>query len=152
MTVDVSDVIAIGALIISAISLWQNYKYSKKQEDVISLEKKLNALLIQKEEEEKENKLQADIKGRYYKIGKNYRLKIWNDGHGLAKNVEIIEHDNSPLLDSEIKAKFPLDLESKQNVDLIASVGIDTTSKHELKLSWLDGKGQEIQKILTLTR
>lgn len=152
MIVDASDIIAIGALIISAISLWQNYKYSKKQEDVISLEKKLNALLIQKEEEEKNYKLQADIKGRYYKVGKNYRLKIWNDGAGLAKNVEIIEHDNSPLLDSDIKAKFPLDLESKQNVDLMASVSFNIPSKHELKLSWLDGNGQVIQKTLTLTR
>ncbi|WP_051586627.1 hypothetical protein [Acinetobacter sp. Ver3] len=149
---DASDYIAIGALIISAISLFQNYKYSKKQDDVILLEKKLNAMLIQKEEDERNNKIQADIKARYYQIGKNYRLKIWNDGSGLARDVQIIAHDNSPLLDSEIEAKFPLDLESKQNVDLMASVGFDTPSKHELKLCWLDGKGQEIQKILTLTR
>ncbi|EZQ01373.1 hypothetical protein CL42_13990 [Acinetobacter sp. Ver3] len=152
MTMDASDYIAIGALIISAISLFQNYKYSKKQDDVILLEKKLNAMLIQKEEDERNNKIQADIKARYYQIGKNYRLKIWNDGSGLARDVQIIAHDNSPLLDSEIEAKFPLDLESKQNVDLMASVGFDTPSKHELKLCWLDGKGQEIQKILTLTR
>lgn len=149
---DASDYIAIGALIISAISLFQNYKYSKKQDDVLLLEKKLNAMLIQKEEDERNNKIQADIKARYYQIGKNYRLKIWNDGSGLAKDVQIIAHENSPLLDSEIEAKFPLDLESKQNVDLMASVSFDTPSKHELKLCWLDGKGQEIQKILTLTR
>jgi hypothetical protein len=150
---DTSDIIAFGAFIISAISLWQNYKYSKKQDDVLLLEEKLNAMLIQKEEDERNSKTQADIKARYYQIGKNYRLKIWNDGSGLAKDVQIIAHDNSPLLDNEIEAKFPLDLESKQNVDLMASsVGFDTPSKHELKLCWLDGKGQVIQKTLTLTR
>ncbi|MCJ0926985.1 hypothetical protein MTX11_03035 [Acinetobacter lwoffii] len=149
---DISDVIAFGAFVISSISLWLNYKYSKKQDDVLLLEKKLNAMLIQKEEDERNNKIQADIKARYYQIGKNHRLKIWNDGSGLAKDVQIIAHAHSSLLDSEIEAKFPLDLESKQNVDLMAAVGFGAPSKHELKLCWLDGKGQVIHKTLTLTR
>lgn len=108
--------------------------------------------MIQKEEEELKNKLQADIKARYYQIGKNNRrLKVWNDGNGIAKNVHIVTYENSPLIPSDIEAKFPLDLESKQNVELLASVSLDTVSKHQLKIRWEDENGKKIEKNLTLT-
>jgi len=116
MTIESGDLIAFLALLTSIYAIYQNHKTNQRQAGLLELEKELNQFLIRKEQDEVESKSRADIKGRYYKIGKSERrLKLWNDGLGKAQNITLSFKDDeeTPLIQSDIESKFPLTLESK---------------------------------------
>lgn len=154
MTIGAGDIIAFLALVTSLYAIYQNHKTNQRQAGLLDMEIKLNELMIQKEQEEVLSKLKADIKGRYYKVGTNqHRLKLWNDGLGAAKNVSIDfnAQDGIPLLWDDIESKFPIHLESKQSVELLASVSMGTPRKHSILVKWHDETGIEKSKELVLT-
>lgn len=154
MKIAPSDVIAFLALLTSIYALYQNHKTNQRQASLLELEKELNHFLIKKEQDEVESKSRADIKGRYFKMGGGqHRLKLWNDGFGNAKNITLSFKDDeeTPLIQSDIERKFPLDLESKQSVELLASVYIGMASKHSLIVKWEDESNSEQVKELVLT-
>ncbi|MBF4521661.1 hypothetical protein IS511_11025 [Acinetobacter towneri] len=155
MTIDTGDIIAFLALVVSIYALYQNHKTNQRQIGLLEMEKELNQFLIKKEKDEIDSRLRADIKGRYFKLtGSNYRLKLWNDGFGNAKNITLSfkDHEDVPLIQSDIEEKFPLDLESKQSVELLASVHYGIPRKHSLIVKWDDEScdGQTKELILTI--
>ncbi|QVR68984.1 hypothetical protein [Acinetobacter sp. BHS4] len=154
MAVELADVIAFLALLVSIYALYQNHKTNQRQARLVEMEIKLNQFLIQKEEDDFFSKQTADIKARYFKIGSNnYRLRIWNDGLGEARNVSLSFANTYliPLLQDEVDSKFPLNLDSKQSVTLLASVSYDTPTKHSIQVSWDDDVKNGNSKELTLT-
>ena len=154
MVVELADVIAFLALLVSIYALYQNHKTNQRQARLVEMEIKLNQFLIQKEEDDFFSKQTADIKARYFKIGSNnYRLRIWNDGLGEARNVSLSFANTYliPLLQDEVDSKFPLNLDSKQSVTLLASVSYDTPTKHSIQVSWDDDVKNGNSKELTLT-
>ncbi|MFP5083488.1 hypothetical protein [Acinetobacter pittii] len=154
MVVELADVIAFLALLVSIYALYQNHKTNQRQARLVEMEIKLNQFLIQKEEDDFFSKQTADIKARYFKIGSNnYRLRIWNDGLGEARNVSLSFANNYlvPLLQDDVDSKFPLNLDSKQSVTLLASVSFDTPSKHSIHVNWDDDVKNRNSKELTLT-
>lgn len=154
MTIESGDLIAFLALLTSIYAIYQNHKTNQRQAGLLELEKELNQFLIKKEQDEVESKSRADIKGRYYKIGKSERrLKLWNDGLGKAQNITLSFKDDeeTPLIQSDIESKFPLTLESKQSVELLASTYLGMANKHCLIVRWLDESDVEQVKELVLT-
>ncbi|WP_042075085.1 hypothetical protein [Acinetobacter nosocomialis] len=154
MVVGLADVIAFLALLVSIYALYQNHKTNQRQARLMEMEIKLNQFLIQKEEDDFISKQTADIKARYFKIGSNnYRLRIWNDGLGEARNVSLSFANTYlvPLLQDDVDSKFPLNLDSKQSVTLLASVSFDTPTKHSIQVSWNDDVKNGNSKELTLT-
>ena len=61
----------------------------------------------------------------------NYRVKVFNKGKAVARNVTIeFPEGNNMVPASEITDKFPMEmLEQHQSVDLIAAVSMDTPRK-----------------------
>ncbi len=154
MTIDTGDIIAFLALIVSIYAIYQNHKTNQRQVGLLEMEKELNQFLIKKEKDEIDSRLKADIKGRYFKLGSNqYRLKLWNDGFGNARNITLSfkDHEDIPLIQSDIESKFPLDLESKQSVELLASVYLEMSRKHSLIVKWDDESSEGQMKDLILT-
>lgn len=154
MTIEFGDIIAFFALVASIYAIYQNHKTNQRQAGLFELEKELNLFLIKKEQDEAESKSRADIKGRYFKIGgSEYRLKLWNDGFGKAKDITLSFKDDEeiPLIQSDIDRKFPLTLESKQSVELLASVYLGMPSKHSLFVKWNDESNTEQLKEIVLT-
>ena len=155
MSIDTGDIIAFLALVVSIYALYQNHKTNQRQIGLLEMEKELNQFLIKKEKDEIDSRLRADIKGRYFKLGSNqYRLKLWNDGFGNARNITLSfkDYEDIPLIQSDIESKFPLDLESKQSVELLASVYLEMSRKHSLIVKWDDesSAGQMKELILTI--
>lgn len=72
---------------------------------------------------------------------------------GTAGNVSINfnAQDNIPLLWDDIQSKFPIHLESKQSVELLASVSMGKPRKHSILVKWNDETGVEKSKELILT-
>lgn len=143
MDISVDTIIALIALIFSGYATWQSSK-------VNALNRKLNELLIQKEEDESKNEKKADLGVNFVKVGKNRRLKVFNKGRSNARNVRIeFPEGNDVLIESDLKSKFPHEcLERHQSVEVIAAVHMQTKPKHTIKLIWDDDYSNDNEKTL----
>ncbi|WP_223488759.1 hypothetical protein [Pseudomonas sp. A-RE-19] len=152
--VDSGDIIAGFALFFSIYATFKTIKFNNRQQKLILTQEKLNQLLLEKETTVIEVEKQAELGASFLKLGSNkYRLKIWNKGKALAQNVSIeFPEGNEVVSEREINEKFPLQfLDVHQAVELIASVGLSTKSKHLVKLEWSDGRIQRVEKLIWIT-
>lgn len=141
-----SAVVAFVALIVSVISIHKTNKFGETTD-------RLNRLLIEREKADGLTLKQADLSANIIKVGKsNYRLKIFNRGKSVAKNVKLIDmdKDNTALIASEIQRKFPVPiLEQHQSVELVATVDLGSGPRIDIKLVWDDDTGKNNEKELT---
>ncbi|OOW97738.1 hypothetical protein Xvtf_00015 [Xanthomonas campestris pv. vitistrifoliae] len=145
------DGIAVAAFLLSAYATWKTYQFNEKQKGLIESQERLNRLLPDKEASEASSTKKADLGATFIKLGSNkYRLKIFNKGKSAARNVSIdFPEGNDCLIDSDIEAKFPLErMDPHQSVELIASVHMQTKSKHVIKLSWSDDHAESNEKLV----
>lgn len=142
----VSAVVALVALIVSVVSIRKTNKFGETND-------RLNRLLIEREQAEVMTAMQADLSANVISVGKtNYRLKIFNRGKGVAKNVRLIDMntDNTVLIASDIQRKFPIPiLEQHQSVELVAAVTLGSGPRIHIKLTWNDETGENREKELT---
>jgi len=114
----------------------------------------LNRRLLARFDQEESEAARGDVSARLYRAGHNkWRLKIWNQGKGTAKNVrfEAIS-DDLPVIQSDVDAKFPMrSMERQQSVELIAAVHMQSPRKNEIKLLWEDESGEARSKTVELT-
>ncbi|MGP5505735.1 hypothetical protein [Psychrobacter celer] len=147
---DIGNIIASLALLLSAYATWQTVSFNKKQKSLVESQEKLNNRLLEKEKEDSIRKKRADLAASFIKLGNSkYRLKIWNKGTSTARNVRIsFPEGNDVVFESELTEKFPMEsLEKHQSVELIASVHIHTKPKHVVHLSWEDDAQQRNEKL-----
>src|SRR5688500_11030012 len=132
LTIDLGDIIAAFAFLLSSYATWVTLKFNQRQKSLIESQEKLNNLLLEKEFNEAITTKKADLVATFIKLGNSYRLKIWNKGKACAHDVRIEFPDgNNFLIPSDIKDKFPLEaLETFQSVELIAPVSMETKRKH----------------------
>lgn len=152
--IDSGDVIAGLALIFSIYATIKTIQFNNRQQKLISTQEKLNQLLLEKESAVIEIEKQAELGASFLKLGNNhYRLKVWNKGKVPAQNVSIdFPEGNDVISTREIDEKFPLQqLDIHQTVELIASVGLSTKSKHLVKLMWSDGRPERVEKLIWVT-
>jgi hypothetical protein len=141
VSVDVGDVIAGLALLLSGYATWQSVVFNKKQKSLLESQEKLNQRLLEKEDADSVAEQKADLGATIIKIGSNnYRLKIWNKGKATARNVLIdFPEGNDCFMESDIIRKFPLErLDTFQSVEIIAAVSTATKGKHMIRLRWAD--------------
>ena len=151
LSISVSDVVAVLALIISAYVAWKTIQFNNKQNLLIESQERLNKLLLEKEKSESISERRADLGASFIKLGGGHcRLKIWNKGKSAARNVLIeFPSGNDCFIDSDVAEKFPLEvLDAHQSVELVAVVHMGAKSKHEIKLIWTDDFSQSNEKIL----
>lgn len=136
------------AILISAFSLIQNHRMTKRQailekKQIELTEKQLR--LVEKEESKKEK---AIIKLAIIKHTKNYKLQIRNDGFAPAYNLnlQIISREGkgSPLIQSDYNSKFPLKkLDPGDIVDLFWATDTSTGSDFDAICKWKNQDGKE---------
>lgn len=148
-----SVVVALAALVVSFISMHKTNKFNEKQNELAATTERLNRLQIDREIAEGVSSKKADISANFVSLGKNNsRLKVFNKGKGIAKNIRLIDLDreNSTLVDSDIARKFPLPImEQHQSVEIIASRHLRSPPRVHIKLIWDDETGLDNEKELT---
>ncbi|MDH1291363.1 hypothetical protein N5C43_08835 [Comamonas terrigena] len=154
ITIEPGDIIAGLALLFSIYATVKTVQFNNRQKSLIESQEKLNKLLLEKETSDSASGRQANIGASFIKLGSSkYRLKIWNKGKAVARNV-ILEfpEGNDVLIESDIKEKFPLEaLDTHQSVELIASVHMETKSKHAIRLIWSDEHSERNEKLVYAT-
>lgn len=150
MQISLGDIVALLALALSGYATWKTFKFNERQKSLIESQKKLNLLLLDKEEQESANNRKADLGTTFIKLGSSkHKLKVWNKGKACARNVRLeFPEGNDVFTQSDIDRKFPLEtLDTYQSVELIASVHIGVKSKHVIKLLWEDDFSDANEKI-----
>lgn len=138
-----SAIFAFVALFVSAISLHKSNKFGETAD-------RLNRLLIEREQAETVASKKADLSANIVQVGRtNYRLKVFNRGKSIARNVRLIDlaSDNSLLITDELQRKFPVHvLEQHQSVELIVAVSNSSGLQIHIKLIWDDETGKDYEK------
>lgn len=150
VAIDVGDVIAGLAFLLSGYATWQTASFNKKQKSLAESQEKLNNLLLEKEGEDALKEKRADLGASFIKLGSSkYRLKIWNKGASTARKVRIeFPEGNDVIYDSEVNDKFPMEsLERYQSVELMAVVHMQTKRKHVVRLIWEDDAQPHNEKL-----
>lgn len=144
MTFDLGDLIALGALVASVWAIWKTDRFNRRQIAIERTAERLNQLLIEKEASQNIAQRQAELGVAFYKIGRSdRRLKVFNKGRSVARNVTFEELSEDPLLiESEIRRKFPAPaLEPHGVIELIAAVHLNSSSRTHVRLTWDDDYG-----------
>jgi hypothetical protein len=90
MTIDLSGHAAALAPVLSCYSTWKTQQFNKKQEEWIESQRRLNALLADKESTERAESKRASLGAAFSKVGSNnYRLKVFNQGPAIARTVQM---------------------------------------------------------------
>ncbi len=147
--VALGDIVAILALSLSVYATIKTLKFKKRERELIEIQKKLNLLMLEREEKEIVEGSKADIGTNFITIGKHkHRLKIFNKGKVSAYNVNInILDGKDSFYENEIQSKFPLEiLERGQSVELLAAIHSDSKAKYKIMFTWKDEDGNEYEK------
>ena len=145
MEVSAGDVIALLALAFSLFTFWRQRKFDEQN-------RKLNELLIAREECESDAAKRADLGARFVKHGKNsYTLNIFNRGQGDALNVRMdVLKDDGIIMMSEVERKIPFPkLEPQSAIKILAAPCLGMDTRVAIKLRWSDGAGEQ-EKELTV--
>jgi hypothetical protein len=136
MEVTISDYIAGLAFALSIYTVWRQHGLDR-------LNRKLNALLIEKEEADTLASKRADLSANFVKTGKhNYEFRIYNRGKGPARNVTMEVLAGGDLLDNDLDDKFPFpSLDVHQSISLLAMVHMQSPRRATVRLKWQDDAG-----------
>ena len=152
--VSLGDFVAILAFLLSLYATWRAHAFKKREEELLEIQKKLNMLMLDKEEREAAHEKEADLGANFVPIGSNKRrLRVFNKGRAVAYHVTIdFPEGNDMVLEQDIQEKFPLELlERGQSVELIAVVGLGTKRKLAVRLSWQSADGEKFNKTVYAT-
>jgi len=137
-----SDIIALAALLLSAIAIWQSRSAQASQERLTTREIELVRQQLEHLKRDERLWKTADVSARLYKVGKNdWRLRVFNKGPALAENVmvKILETEKSLFSEDWIKQKMPMSrMEKGDSVDIHAFVHMQSNLKENLELVWDD--------------
>ena len=139
-------------IIISGISLFiaiASYFAAKKsqvlQYRINEIELKLKELELA--EKEKEQQKEACVEANIVHVSKsNYKLKIWNSGKAIAKNVSASWDSNSEIMCFD-NDKMPFEfLEPQKGFDLAITKFIGAANKICITTEWEDEAGEKHSK------
>lgn len=141
MTLSLEGIFAGLAFVLSCYATFVTVRFNQRQKALIESQEQLNVMLLKQGQQEAASAGRADLGATFVKLGSSkVRLKIWNKGKALARNVRIeIADADEIFIPSEIDEKFPLEtLEQHQSVELIASPHMGSKLKHAVRLMWDD--------------
>ena len=149
-----SAIIAGLALLLSLVALILGEIRNARQKKFMETQHELNERLLARELQSVQASNKADMGAKLIKMGKsNYRVKVWNQGEAIARNVNIrIPADTNILTEREVADKFPMEfMERHQSVELIAFVRIQTARKQAIEIVWDDDDASGKSKTAYLT-
>lgn len=151
--IDWQTVVAALALVFSYYTFRRTQRIAEKQAGLVEDQKRLNQLLLAKEQEAASTAKRADVSARMIKMANGYRVKVFNRGNVDARNVRIlIPEETTLLIRSDVQAKFPLErLEPQAGVELIATVHLGSPGKQSISLMWDDEHADGNTKLAYLT-
>lgn len=126
-----SEGIASAALIVSLLTAYRQHA--------------LNKVLLDQASAADAALKRARVSAKLIEDGRGiFRLRVFNTGPAIARNVRLDIKECADLLDSkDIDDKFPLDMEPQQSVNLITSVTFGMQSKYKLTMHWDDDSGKD---------
>lgn len=154
MKIEISDIMAGIALLLSAFATWRTMQFNHAQKKVISQQEKINQILLKKENTQEALSKQADLGANIIKQGSSkYVLKIFNKGNVTARHIRIsFPEGDDIIIQSVIDNIFPLELlEVHQSVDVLVAPYIGSQSKLKIKLAWDDDFEDNREKIAIVT-
>lgn len=154
MDISIGDIIAALALLLAGYATWRSHAFRKNEQDLLDVQRKVNALILDKEQREASEASRAELSATFVSLGTNkHRLKVFNKGKAVAHNVQIDFPDgNEVVIESEIEEKFPMEMmEPGQSVELIAAVHDQMKRKHAIRLRWQDLGGKDQEKVVQAT-
>lgn len=148
------DIIAIGALLLSAYAIWTTSAFNRRQLKVIESQEQLNALLLEQSKSDALHSKKGDVGVTLARLGNSkYRLKVWNRGKAAAKNVRLGFPDGNELVDdSDMAEVFPLEtLQTQQSIELNVYAHLGLKSKHKVRVRWADEVSDDNSETFILT-
>ncbi|MBQ0088816.1 MAG: hypothetical protein KBT27_05755 [Prevotellaceae bacterium] len=133
------------SLLLSIISVIASLKSQHLQDKVNQLELELKQLeLAEKEKEQQKNPY---VEARIIHVtGAKYKIKIWNSGNAVAKNVSASWEKNSPILFFD-QEKMPFELlEPQKGFELTVSTYGGSPRKLCITTTWQNEEGKEQSK------
>lgn len=121
--------------IIAFIALIKQSKFNKVQKNLSELQTRVYNL-------ELETRKKADISAMFMKEGNTAKVKIFNQGNALAKNIRIRVQDDTIILQDEL-SKFPYPvLDVGGQIFLVAVIYLNTIKSIETIEIWWDDEFQ----------
>jgi len=139
-TLDLGDVVAIFALLLSGWSLKKSLDFGRNQD-------RLNQILIDKEEEAERASKVARIAAYIMQVGKSdFWLTVHNYGPCKARNVRLVDldGDGSVLISGDIQRKFPAPvLVQGESIRVVAAFTLDSKPRVHVKVMWDDDSAND---------
>lgn len=144
-----SDIIALVAVVISALALFNSWRTGKKNNDLIGQQVELQQRLTQIEQSREYARmmqsLKAELRAELRSVGRgSYRLFIKNTGQGTARNVKVIldgkpvlEHPAIPRGEQEARLIGP-----GSEISYLMAISFDCHPPFELSITWDDESGE----------
>ncbi|NOC47526.1 hypothetical protein [Ruegeria sp. HKCCD7559] len=151
---ELSDVIAGFALLVSASALIVTLRSFKSQSRLTDREIELVRIQIQQAQGEAKREKTASVSARLNRIDRtNWRLRVFNTGPATARNVRLLLDDQNQIVaENFANDKFPMSkLEKGQSVDLAAMVHMQTPPKEWLRITWEDPSGEVKENRVEIT-
>ena len=133
------------SLAVAIVSLINSSKSQHLQDKVNEIELKLKEYELA--EKEKEQQKTPCVEARINHIsGEKYKIKIWNSGNSVAKNVTASWDKGSQLIFFD-QEKMPFELlEPQKSFDLTISTYSGSPRKLSITTEWEDSDGQKHSK------
>jgi hypothetical protein len=148
------DVVSATALFLSGYAVWTTSRFNKRQLKLMERQEQLADLEISRNEVEKRVADSADMGANLVKVSRNnWRLKLYNRGPAIARNVRMEFPDGNDLVvESEVRDKLPMEMmEQHQVVELICAIYIGSKVKHRIQIIWDDASHENRSKFVDLT-
>ena len=143
----------IFTLLFTFLSYLNTREFNRKHIDLADVQKKLNLLLLQRENRDLTDSTKADIGARLYSLNnRSHKIRIYNQGKATARNVnlEILEGEENVML-QQITSNFPKDFKTHESVDIAVAFSIGREPKIILKAIWSDDSAERREEIISLS-
>lgn len=153
----VTTIIAVIAISISIISLYNSCKTSKKMVDLEEIHAKVSKIQLQKYETEEKEKQKANLHVELQSERGSGKFLIENRGPASAKNIHFHiteKNDHNPLVGGDYENKTPLPILNKgESYFFLASFPINISqSIYEISLRWTNADKSQESRNYSLSR
>ena len=148
---DISDWIAFGSLLIALCSALGSFLSNRKKWRDQS---EINRRILQEYSDKEDNRKKALIRAEAFKTGQGWRIRITNNGEGVAHNIrfvsEDIENDGAIIVSMPV-GKYPI-LNQGDSWNIAMHLANGHNPAPIVKLIWDDefGKDREREQALDL--
>ncbi len=154
----ISDLIAIGAILVSLLSIYFSFRANKKsltlQKEQTEMQKRITQIEESRERERAIQSKKACLKAELREVERNnHRLVIENSGQGTARNVKATL-DGKPILEHPIIAYGQQEIiliGPYSEISYITGITFGCSSSFKFKVTWEDDSGEPGEYETTLT-